>query len=81
MREEEIERMERILSDQRNQLNEYERQRIKENLVKLQLEQEKHIKEVIENLEEIAYGNLSKKVLDAFDQKECVICMEDFEMK
>ena len=38
MREQEIERMEEILNDQRHQLNEYEREKIKENLLKLQRE-------------------------------------------
>ena len=66
------------MGDQRNQLNEYERQRIRENLVKLQREQERHIKDFLAHIEEIKFDRAQKTMMDAFDQKECVICFDEF---
>ena len=74
----EIDRLQLILADQRDQLSEYERQKIRENLIKLQLEKELIINEFLENLDDILFSTLLKQHEDDFDQKDCVICINAF---
>ena len=77
-RETEIDRLQLILADQRDQLSEYERQKIRENLIKLQLEKELIINEFLENLDDFLFSTLLKMHEDDFDQKDCVICINEF---
>lgn len=66
--------MESILADQRNRLNEYQREVIQNSLDRLNTEKSQIVDEVLKYLDLVKYNIAT----DKFKQKECVICMDDF---
>lgn len=66
--------MESVLADQRNRLNEYQRELITQSLKRLQSEKAMIVYELISCLDSVRYD----PSLDNFSQTECVICMEEF---
>ena len=74
-RDQEIERMERILVNQGQKINVYEKQMIEKSLTLLKTEKMEDLNNFMKLLIEAKY-NIK---IDAFNQKDCVICFDTFD--
>lgn len=74
-RDQEIERMERILVNQGQKINVYEKQIIERSLTLLKTEKMEDLNNFMKLLIEAKY-NIK---IDAFNQKDCVICFDTFD--